>query len=913
MSQETVFVQTRFDCMDMKLSKKILIGVGAVLFFLGLSYAFVPEVLDGKIVNQGDIQHYVGMSREMTTWNDAHPDDPTQWTGSMFSGMPTTPITIVNGGDATQSVYDFFLLGKRPATYLFIALLGGFLLMLSLGVDWLLAIGGAIAIGFCSYNFQIIQAGHNTKMQAIAFIPWVLAALIWTYNVALRQIPRSARNDRGIARNDRGIARNDKLSWWAQTVFAASLFGLALSLEIKANHVQITYYLALMIAVYAVVMVVRTFWKHRNQWKEFLVASLLLLLLGGLGIASNANKLVPTYDYQPVSTRGGSELTSDTPSGTQQGGNLKLEYATQWSYGWNELPNIFIPDWNGGGNGARAKISEDQLKRGLRGGIVDSEVQDAAERAQLLRQYGPEIDREVNQMFRQYRDQEQMLMEHYMYWGPQPFTAGPMYVGSITVFLFILGLCLYDGREKWWLAVVTLLAMLLSVGYNSDGSHSLGIQALAFQLLPMYGKFRTVSMILILLQVTLPMLGFLVLDRILKQGIAPKRLKTGLGFSLGVTGGFALVALVLPRSFTAAGEVLEEGSFVAALAAARKSLLVHDALIALLLVFAVAAVIWWAAQEPKKNPDGWINRNRRTLAAGGIGLLVLVSLFSIGHRYLNDSHFVTPRDFKKAYAERSVDKEIKKKDPGRTARVLDLSGDTFNSAIASYHHRCIGGYSPAKLQRYDELVTYYLWRETAIAKQYAGQYGWDEILGTMQITAALNGKYIITPDGKEVVENPYAFGPAWFVEQTVTAVTPDEEIDALAEQDLSGTAVFGPDFAEAAPASLSGSEGDWVQLLSYAPNELRYRYEADSERLLVFSEIYHPDWVATLDGQPLSLLRADWVLRAAVVPAGRHDIVMRFQPAAYGTGRAVSRATSVPLLLIVLLAAAACLWLRKKQ
>ena len=885
--------------MDKKLIRQILIGLGAVLFFLGLSYAFVPEVLDGKIVNQGDIQHYVGMSREMTAWNDAHPDDPTYWTGSMFSGMPTAPVTVVNGGDATQPVYDFLLLGRRPATYLFIALLGGFLLMLSLGIDWLLAVGGAVAIGFCSYNFQIIQAGHNTKMQAIAFIPWVLAALIWTYKVALRQRPRSARKDR--------------LSWWARTVLAASLFGLALSLEIKANHVQITYYLALMIALYAVTMIVWVFWKHRDQWKEFLAASALLLVLGGLGIATNANKLLPTYDYQPVSTRGGSELTAEQGESSQQGGNLKLEYATQWSYGWNELPNIFIPDWNGGGNGARAKISEENLKKGLKGSIVDSEVQDAADRALLLRQYGQEIDREADRMFRQYKDREQLLMEHYMYWGPQPFTAGPMYVGSITVFLFLLGLCLYDGREKWWLAVVTLLAMLLSVGYNSDGSHSLGIQALAFQLLPMYGKFRTVSMILILLQVTLPMLGFLVLDRILKRDIAPKRLRTGLGISLGITGGFALVALVLPRSFTAAGEVLEEGSFAAALAATRKSLLVHDALITLLLVIAVAAIIWWACQTPKKNADSWMNVHRRSLAAGAIGLLILLNMFSIGHRYLNDSHFVTPRDFKKAYAERPVDKEIKKKDPGRTARVLDLSGDTFNSAIASYHHRCIGGYSPAKLQRYDDLVTCYLWRETAIAKQYAGQYGWDEILGTLQMTAALNGKYIITPDGKEVVENPYAFGPAWFVENTVTTATPDEEIDALGEQDLSVTAVLGPDFAEAAPASLPGSEGDRVQLLSYAPNELRYRYKAGSERILVFSEIYHPDWVATLDGQPLPLLRADWVLRAAVVPAGEHDIVMRFQPAAYETGRAVSRATSVPLLLIVLVAAAACIWLRKEE
>ena len=320
--------------MDKKLLQKIGIGIGAVLFFLGLSYAFVPEVLDGKIVNQADISHYVGMSREMTVWNDTHPDDPTQWTGSMFSGMPTTPITIVGGGDATQPVYDFLLLGRRPATYLFIALLGGFLLMLALGIDWLLAVGGAVAIAFCSYNFQIIEAGHNTKMQAIAFIPWVLAALIWTYKQALK---------------------DSKVSWWARTVLGAALFGLALSLEIKANHVQITYYLALMILLYAVTMTVWVLWKRRDRWKEFFIASGLLLVLGGLGIATNANKLLPISDYKPVSTRGGTELTQPGGGNLSQGG-MSLDAMTRYSYGWTELPNLFIPDWNGGGSGARISL-----------------------------------------------------------------------------------------------------------------------------------------------------------------------------------------------------------------------------------------------------------------------------------------------------------------------------------------------------------------------------------------------------------------------------------------------------------------------------------------------------------------------------------------------------------------------------
>ena len=876
--------------MNRKLLQKIGIGLGAVLFFLGLSYSFVPEVLDGKIVNQADISHYVGMSREMTVWNDAHPDDPTQWTGSMFSGMPTTPVTIVNGGDATQPVYDFLLLGKRPATYLFIALLGGFLLMLSLGIDWLLAVGGAVAIAFCSYNFQIIEAGHNTKMQAIAFIPWVLAALIYTYKLALQD----------------GLGRK----WWVKVVLAASLFGLALSLEIKANHVQITYYLALMILLYAVTMVVWVLWKRRGQWREFLIASALLLVLGGLGIATNANKLLPMNDYKPVSTRGGTELAQSVGGNLSQGG-MSLDAMTRYSYGWTELPNLFIPDWNGGGSGARISLEASKGEAAWKDALTDSYVGQAMQmgysypqaEALIRQEYGKEIAAAARS-----------YTEGLMYWGPQGGTKGPMYMGCITVFLFVLGLCLYEGKERWWLLAVTLMAVFLSIGYKVDGSYYYGAQRWASNWLPMYGNFRAVSMILILLQVALPMLGFLVLDRILRRKYEPKRFLRGLGIAFGVAGGFALLSLVIPRSFRAASDAgYMDDTLMAAMAADRKALLTADALLCFALVAAVAAILIGFYLLPEKN--SWLSKNRRPVAAGAIGLLILLNMFGVGHRYLNESHFVTPRDFNKAYAERAVDKEIKKKDPKKTARVLDLSGDTFNSAIASYHHRCIGGYSPAKLQRYDDLILNYLWSEVSLAKTYAGQYEWSTICYNMPIVDMLNGRYIIAPDGK-LVENTYAYGPAWFVQGTVQTETPDDEIYAIGnpeELSLQQYAVLGPDFRGAAPASLPGDEADAVELLSYAPNEMRYRYEAASERILVFSEIWDKDWVATVDGKPLPLFRADWILRAAVVPAGKHEIVMRYAPAVYERGSAISRASSIPLLLIVLLAAGACLWLGRKS
>ena len=895
--------------MDKKaLLKKLAVGIAAVLFFLGLSYAFVPEVLDGKIVNQGDISHFNGMAHEMATWNKDHPDDPTYWTGAMFSGMPTAAVTVQNGGDLTRPLYDGLLLGFRPATYLFVALLGAFLLMLALGVDWLLAIGGAIAIGFCSYNFQIIQAGHNTKMQAIAFIPWVLAALVWTYRVAMKKGSSVA-------------------SWWARTVLAATLFGLALSFEVKANHVQITYYLALMIALYAVTMLVWLLWKHRDQWRSFFIASGLLLVTGCIGIATNANLLMPLSDYQPYSMRGGSELkaAAGANTDTKKGGTLDLEYATQWSYGWNELPNLLLPNWNGGGNGARTPVSDQQLKDVYKGYVLDSYVDMALdedpslapdEARELIQQYyGSEIAQQARGVSASDRKQLRAMVEAYMYWGPQPFTAGPMYIGCITVFLFILGLCLYDGKEKWWLLAVALLAALLSVGYASDGTRSLGIQEIAFRVLPLYGKFRTVSMILVLLQVALPMLGFLALDRMLKKGVSAQRMRIGLIVSLALTGGFMLLALVSGRSFVAAGETLEPGGFVAQMAAIRHGLLRSDALVCLLLLLLVSALLYFTCVHPVSGKPSF-DRFRRPVLAGGVGLLVLINLFSVGHRYLNKDHFITPRDFGKVYDERPVDREIKQRDPGRTARVLDLSGDTFNSAIASYHHRCIGGYSPAKLQRYQDLIERYLGGEVAMAKRYAGQYEWDQLFASMPITSLLNGRYVITPD-KKLVENRFAYGPAWFVQNVLEAENPEEEIALLEYSDLWDSAVVGADFRDKIPDEVLVPDGEGelseVELVSYSPNALRYRYEAPGERLLVFSEVYHPDWSATVDGQPLELIRVDWLLRAAVVPGGVHEIEMRFDPPVYARGRSISLASSITLLILLLLSLAAFCYPFPKQ
>ena len=820
-----------------KLLKNIGIALGAIVLFLVLSYGFVPQVLQGKIVNQSDISGYMGMSHEMATWNKAHPDDPTYWTDSMFGGMPTTAISTQNGGDYTQGIYNLLLKGIRPASYLFLTLLGAFLLMLALGISWPLAIGGAIAVAFCSYNFQIIQVGHNTKMQAIAFFPWVLAALVYTY----RSIESKSR-------------------WLAKVLLGAVLFSLALSMQIKANHQQITYYLAILVLLFALVEFIDILVKHKDRIGRFFIASALLLVVGGVGIATNVNKLLPLAKYTPNTMRGGSELTQD---GAVKGGGLDLDYATAWSYGWEELPNLMIPNFNGGASAQAVDPAK-------------------SETIKLLKRAGQTGTREIAKALP-------------LYWGPQPFTAGPMYMGAISVFLFVLGLFLYKGKEKWWLIVGTVIAILMAVG-----NHFMAFTKFCFNVLPLYNKFRTVSMALVVLQVTLPVLGFLTLDRIVKDGYDRKSFLKKSGIAFALTGGLCLLFALIPTlagDFTAASDAGQQDVLVEAFQADRIALLRQDALMSFFLIAVSWVFLLWAGLSEKKNPI------RKVIASLAICALVLVNLFATGKRYLNADHFTTPKDFGKPFAERPVDKLIKA-DPDPSYRVLDLTVNVFNSSVPSYHHKSVGGYSPAKLQRYQDLIEHYLTGEInkvyGVLQQAGTLADIQNGMPDTPVLNALNTKYIIIGGEYPPVENGNAFGTAWFVDKVVPAATPDEEIAFLGGIDLRHQAVLGKDMpaVTAAPADST----DVITLTAYAPNELRYHYTASGDRLAVFSEIYYPEgWKAKVDGAPVEVLRADWTLRAAQLPAGEHDLVMRFEPSSYRIGANISRASSITLIILLLL------------
>lgn len=868
--------------MNNKLLKKIGIYAGVLLLFIGLAYGFTPEVLDGKIVNQGDIVAWKGMANEAMTHNEAHPEDPTAWSNSMFGGMPTTATIDSYEGDWTDSIYDFLLTGRRPASYLLLSLIGGFLLMLSLGTSTLIAVGGAIAMTFCSYNFQIIEAGHNTKMQAIAYFPWVLAGLIFTYKTALK------------------ISGSWK-TWLPKTLLGATLFGLALSMQIKANHPQISYYMAMVIFIFAIGLLIylSIYKEKRRLLKRFFATSAIVLVVGLVGVATNANKLMPTLEYSKSSMRGGSELSKGNKDG------LSLDYITEYSYGIEEIPNLMIPNYNGG-------ASHTPLD-------VDSET-------------GKFFTELINE-----NEAEQIVKDMPTYWGPQPPTGGPMYMGAVTIFLFVLGMILCKGREKWWIFAATVLAIFVAWG-----NHFMFFTKFCIDNVPMYNKFRAVSMALSVLQITLPMLGFLVLDKIIKENYEKKTLFRAGGIALALTAGFCLLTIMLPEiagSFTYAKDnerlaglfgvsyndpgyrgIID--SFREAIMKDRQALLVADATRSLILILIAAALI----ALPYLRKEFKSDRSKKVLAVCVIAV-VLFDLWGVGKRYLNEEDFITTEQFDGYFKKRSADIEILK--DKEHYRVLDT--DRMFSSLSSYHHKCIGGYSAAKMQRYQDFLDSLILPEINYMLRNAKTYAdVQENLHMLDATSMLNGKYIIL-DGK-VFENPHAYGNCWFVDEVIPAESPDEELGIMQTRFMHNIAVIGEDFAWAREKVNPGSSYDEIYLTYYAPNELRYDFSTESERAAIFSEIYYPaGWKAwiepagtygkVVDGryqptdqaQEVDIFRANWILRGVVLPEGEGILIMRFEPESYRTGENVSRISSILLILLLIGSAGAIIWFSRRK
>ncbi len=842
--------------------KKYIPHLIALLSFVVVAYLFTPQVFEKKVVNQSDIASWRGMANEIISYNEANPDkDPALWTNSMFSGMPATTISVIYQGDYTDYIYKLIhgLSGTRPPSYLLISLIGSFLMMLAFGVSVPLAAIGAFAITFCSYNMQIIQVGHNSKMVAIAFMPWVIAAVVYAYK--------------------------------KNALFGALFFAFALSFQIKANHPQITYYLAIMVIGYGFAELYKAI--KERYLALFIKRSLLLLVAGLLGIAVNINHLWPTYEYSKFTMRGGSELSAE--QGKEQKG-LDIAYATSWSYSPGEMPNLMIPNFNGGSSGGELSTNSETYK--------------------ALKSAG-------------YAGAEQVVKQMPLYWGPQPFTAGPMYLGAISVFLFILGLILLRGALKWWIAAVSLLAVMLSWGSNL-----LFVTEFFFNYIPMYSKFRTVSMVLVILQITIPLLAILTLTKLFaKDGdtikeFSKERVKRGVLIALGITAGFSLIFALIPSlagSFVSQSDAQMPDLLKETLIKDRMSLLQSDAIRSIIFILLAACALWFA----------FTGKIKQNMFYGALALLIFADMWMVGKRYLNDSHFIKNREFENQYALRAVDKTILL-DTDPNYRVLDLSINTFNDSHVSYHHKTIGGYSPAKMQKYQDLIDNHIMREMqSLGNDISGSKTIEEAqgkLGNYPVLNMLNTRYFIIGADNAPLINSAAFGNAWLVSRVETVETLSQELNALNPErgnstlyntdpsrsvhDLRESAVVHKQysqFTEGLSADSIGAQEN-IYLTEYSPNRLTYRYSAQSERLAVFSEIYYPaGWSATIDGVPAEIFCANYTLRALRVPAGEHTVVFEFKPESFTKGELWSRITSGILVMLTLAATIIVLYKRRKM
>ncbi len=802
--------------------KKLYPYIGAFLLFVVIAYVYFPPLFEGKIVHQSDISSWRGAANEAIEFREKTGQEPL-WTNSMFGGMPTTMISTIYKGNYLQQLYNNLFWGPRPASYLILAFVSFYLLMLSLGVRSWVAIAGALAFGFCSYNFQIMQVGHNAKMVAIAFMPMVLASVVFAFS------------------------RNR----WLGAVF----LGISLAFEIMANHPQITFYLAMVILFYGGAQLYLAI--KNKTLPSFIKTGVLLLVAAGLAAGANVNHLWPTWEYTKYTMRGGSELTLNQQNQTENG--LDKEYATAWSYGIEETFNLLIPNFNGGASAGELGKNSETYK--------------------FLKQAGAQ---QVDQIIKQLP----------LYWGPQSFTAGPMYMGAVAIFLFVLGLVLIKGPMKWWIASLSLLVLLLGWG-----RHFMVLSNLFYDYVPLYNKFRVPSMILVVLQLTIPLLGFYTVWKIVKGDFERAVVLKGLKISLLIVGGICALFVLLPGlagSFSAAADSNYPDWLQQCLPQDRKALLRSDALRSLVFVVLTAGCIWGIVR-------GKLKMERLLIV---LCVLLALDMWTVDKRYLNNGHFVTQREFNNQFQARPVDKIILE-DESLDYRVLDLSVNTFNDSHSSYFHKTIGGYSAAKLQRYQDLIDYFIAPKIDAviqeAKQGATYSSLTQSLSTDPILNMLNTKYIIVDANSNPIENRFAYGNAWFVKDYELVNTADEEIIKLAQIEPSEMAVIAKEFAPIVQdRGINFDDSATIQLISYAPNKLEYRTRAKDEQLAVFSEIYYPKgWHVYVDGQEVEHFRTDYVLRAMFVPAGEHVITFEFRPDSYFVGSKIS-ATSSGLLLFAL-------------
>ena len=797
--------------------KKIAPYLVALVVFVGFAVAYCSPMLDGKVLVQGDVNNWRGAAQEALEYNAQH-DESTWWTNSQFGGMPTFQMA---GRVESGYIVGWWkrilqnTLGEPPAA-LSLYFIGFFLMLLCFGVNPWLSIIGALAIGMSSYFFLIIPAGHMSKAFAIG----ALAPIIGGVYAIFRK------------RYALGIPM----------ILIFMPYGMLL-------HPQMTYYVGLLIGVMVLAEIIYACF--RQDWKGLGIALAILIACVGLSYGARYTSMKMNQDYLKETMRGGhSELTQKAQDKPAEG--LDLKYATDWSYGKGETMTLLIPGWEGGASGYNVGTDSDLYK--------------------ALRKNG--ADKKWAKQFCQSAP---------TYRGDKMFTSGAVYVGAIICFLFILGLLIVPGPYKWALLFATLMSIFLAWGRNM-----MWLTEFFFNYFPMYNKFRAVESILVVAEIAMPLLGFLGLQQIVEGKVQWNKLRICLFVAGGITAGICLFAALFAGTFdmTSSYDTWKDQMpqwLYDAILDQRTAMLRADAWRSLLFVLLGFGLTFWYAWQ--RNKSGFQKKHMAIFIAG-LAAIILLDMVPVDKRFFNNDNFKKAKDSEAYFKIQPWEEEILQ-DKTLDYRVLNLTTSTFNDARTSYRLKSIGGYSAVKLRRYQDLIDAHISQEINAFYQTVfrtnGFYEPDPKNGAeFPVLNMLNMRYAIIGlrDGSSApIPNPYAMGNAWFVNEVQFVPTPDDESAALNTIDLHKTAVADEKFRDVLTCTGAPSATDEIVMTEYKPNELTYTANVAQDRVAVFSEIYYPDgWHLYVDDQEVAIGRVNYLLRAAVIPAGEHTVRMYFSP-----------------------------------
>jgi hypothetical protein len=793
-------------------SKDVLPHAIAIGVFLIVTiFFFNPVFFDNKVLNQSDITMWEGSSKSMRDYREKTGDEPL-WTPSMFSGMPGYLVNVEWGNKVVghlKGILSFKL--PHPICNIYLAFFSYYILLLAFGVRSYLAIAGALAFGLSSYLIIGLSVGHSGRIGAIAFMPLVMAGI-------------------HLAFTDKKILG-----------FGVTTAGLAL--HFRENHLQMTYYLLLIVLAYGIVQLI-IYFKERKA-VEFFKAVGILLPAVMIAVGTFVGPMWAVTEYTKYS-REGSELSSTSNTAELKG--VGKSYAFAYNYAIDEPMTLLVPNYYGG-SGSNYLVQD-----------RESNVYKA------LAQSGDE------------RLANELAVETGAYWGPS--TQAPYYAGAIIVFLFVAGIFLVEKKYVWWVVPIVVFGIMLSWGSNFAS-----FNYLMFDYLPGYNKFRSVTFAVTMIMFCLPLLAMLAVEKVVNEGVTAA-VKRKLLTAFGIVGGICLLLLLFAGALSFIGEGEEQMPpwFLNALADDRKSLLRSDAFRSIIFITLAFASIYF---------ETWKKISAIAFSVFFIAL-ILFDIAIVDARYLTKDNYKRKRENSYLTATEADQEILKDKS---YYRVYNIQG-AFVEARTSYFHNSIGGYHGVKLRRYQDLYDSCLFRETneLIQDASTGKIDFDKY----GIINMLNAKYLVyDPARDNVIPNQGALGNAWFVSDVVTVNSPSEELKTVCEIDTRKTAVV--DGSKFKIGSFKFDSAATIRIVEHNPNYLKYESETRENGLAVFSEIYYPKgWVATIDGKEAPISRVNFVLRALEIPAGKHTVEFKFSPPAYATGNTVTKISSWVMLLVLL-------------